>query len=155
MSRPPTHGMTGTPTHNSWVSMRERCSNPNHSRASSYIGKGIKICKRWDKFENFFDDMGNRPYGKSLERLDRNKNYTPDNCIWATPKQQAVNRDSTHLITANGVTRHLTEWARRLNIQPSAIRWRIANGWGEEQAVTYTPRKDSRRALRKYPIGSW
>lgn len=147
--------MSGTGTHASWVGMRERCRNVNHSRAASYTGKGIKFCARWEKFENFYADMGDRPEGYSLERKDRNKDYTPSNCVWATPKEQAINRDSTHFITAKGKTRHLTEWARRLNIQPSAIRWRIANGWGEEQAVTYTPRKDIRRSVRTKPIGSW
>lgn len=155
MARPPTHGMTGTGAHASWVGMRERCSNPNHSRANSYIGKGIKVCKRWDKFENFYADMGDRPEGHSLERIDRDRDYTPENCVWATPKEQAINRDTTHFLTANGQTLHLTEWARKLDIQPSAIRWRLENGWPVEKAVTATPRKDSRRFLRKQPIGSW
>ena len=147
--------MTGTGVHASWVSMRERCRNPNIARAKIYSGKGITVCKRWEKFENFYADMGDRPEGKSLERLDRNKNYTMANCIWASPRDQAINRDSTRLITANGKTMHLTDWARKLNVQPSAIRWRIDNGWSEERAVTTKARKDMRRALRTQPIGSW
>ena len=154
MGRPPTHGLSHTPTWNAWSNMRDRCRNPKATRGL-YFKKGIKVCKRWEIFENFLLDMGHRPNGKSLERIDRGGDYKPSNCTWATAKEQAVNRDTTHLITARGITKHLTDWARDLNIQPSAIRWRIANGWGEEQAVTYPPRRDSRRGLRTKPIGSW
>lgn len=120
-----------------------------------YARKGIKVCKRWDRFENFYADMGKCPNGYSLERIDRNGDYKPSNCKWATPREQAINRDSTHFLTAHGKTMHLTDWARKLNIQPSAIRWRLENGWTEEQAVTVKARKDMRRAFRTMPIGSW
>ena len=152
MARPPRHGMTGTPTFISWSAMIARCSNPKTARFKYYLGKGITVCPGWQRFENFLADMGERPNGKTLERLDSSRGYYPANCVWATPKEQALNRPTTRMITAGYKTQSLTDWARQLNIQPSAIRWRIQHGWGEEQAVTYTPRRDKRRDQRKTPI---
>lgn len=84
---------TRTPTYNSWRKMKERCTNPNHDRYPRYGGRGIKICDRWlHSFQNFLEDMGNRPYGKTLDRIDPNGNYEPSNCRWATIKQQARNK---------------------------------------------------------------
>lgn len=76
----------------SWAAMIQRCTNPNNHAYRRYGGRGIKICKRWRKFENFIADMGRRPTGKSLDRKDNDGNYSPANCEWATPKQQANNR---------------------------------------------------------------
>ena len=152
MGRPPVHGLSKTPTWESWEAMMQRCYNPKVNRWKYYGGKGIKVCDAWHNFDNFFWAMGERPKGSTLDRIDRNKDYSPSNCRWSTPYIQAINRSSTHWITAKGKTRTLTDWARRLNIQPSAIRWRIANGWGEEQAVTFTPRRDIRRNQRRKPI---
>lgn len=82
------HGMNGTPTHNSWLSMRRRC-NSNDPR---YGGRGITICERWSSFVNFLADMGERPTGTSIDRKDNDGNYEPNNCRWSTPKEQAANR---------------------------------------------------------------
>ena len=152
MGRPPVHGLSGSPTWNSWMGMITRCTNPRIARARSYAKKGITFCARWKKFGNFLEDMGFRPYGMTLERKNRLGHYEPSNCIWASPKVQAVNRSSTHLISAKGKTMCLTDWARKLNIQPSAIRWRLNHGWGEKAAVTCMPRRDVRRAYRVTPL---
>lgn len=87
------HGMTGTPTFISWCVMKSRCLNPNATAYNRYGGRGIRVCKRWLRsFKNFLEDMGERPTGKSLDRRKTTGNYTPKNCRWATPKEQANNR---------------------------------------------------------------
>lgn len=87
-----THGMYGTPTYKSWQAMLKRCYAPGNASYDNYGGRSIKVCKRWRKFENFFADMGERPDGMTLDRLEVNKNYTPKNCRWATRTQQRANR---------------------------------------------------------------
>lgn len=86
------HGMRYTSTYRSWVSMRQRCKNPNATGYQNWGGRGITVCARWDKFSAFLEDMGERPPGTTLERVDNDGDYTPDNCVWATYKQQAANQ---------------------------------------------------------------
>jgi len=94
-----THGLTQSPTYRSWSSMRTRCGNPNYVNADSYSGRGIKICDRWlNSFENFLEDMGERPIGTSLDRINVDGNYEPSNCRWATKKEQANNRRKMRMI---------------------------------------------------------
>ena len=86
------HGMTNTPTWKSWISMLDRCNNPNAPKFHHYGGRGIKVCDRWSSFENFFEDMQERPAGRTLDRIDVNGDYFLDNCRWATHKEQRANR---------------------------------------------------------------
>jgi len=99
-----THGQSGSGSHRSWLAMRVRCSNSNNKDWEYYGGKGVVICARWDRFENFFEDMGERPEGKTLDRLDPEKAYSPENCRWATPMEQVMNRSISKRVLKEGVS---------------------------------------------------
>ena len=93
-----THGLTRTPTYETWRSMLGRCLNLNAPSARHYSGRGITVCERWRTFENFLADMGVRPYGRTLDRIDNDGNYEPGNCRWATPKEQRANQRPRSLV---------------------------------------------------------
>ena len=136
-----THGYSGTPTHVTWKSMKKRCNpgraDTHHQRF--YSDRGVKVCERWQKFDAFLADMGVRPVGHTLDRIDVNGDYEPGNCRWATKAEQSANTRQNVRITANGETLHISEWARRIGVRHSAIWMRIHRyGWSPERAVTQT-----------------
>ena len=125
-----------TTTYRSWQNMRTRCLNPNSPAYKDYGGRGITIGQRWEKFENFLEDMGEAPTGLQLDRINNNKGYYKENCRWATSKQNNRNRRSNHLITHNGQTQCLTAWAEEFNINRSTLWDRLRQGWSTEKALT-------------------
>ena len=132
-----THGMSYTREHNIWNHMKQRCLNENDKNYKDYGARGIKVCKRWLKFENFYKDMGKAPINKSIDRINNNGNYEPDNCRWATMKEQANNKRYNHLLTFNGKTQTIAQWSEELNIKRSTLSQRLRYGWNIERALSY------------------
>lgn len=132
-SKNKTHGMSRTIAYRAWDTMKKRCNNPNCVKFKNYGGRGIKVCERWLKFENFISDMGHPPEGFSLDRIDVNGGYEPSNCRWATKQQQSDNRRSVKKITYNDVTLSITEWARSLGISRSTFIDRMTAGFPPEK----------------------
>lgn len=123
-------------------SMKKRCYSPNANAYDSYGGRGIKVCERWllgkgEGFKNFITDMGPRPAGHTIERLNVDSDYSPENCIWATRKAQSNNRRNNVRLTLNGTTKTATEWAHSLGLRGGdVIMRRIKNGVPIEIALT-------------------
>lgn len=125
-----------TRSYSIWRNMKARCSNPNNTHWDYYGGKGIKVCDRWQSFNNFFEDMGESPDETTIERIDGNRDYEPSNCKWATHTEQMRNVSRNVNLTHNGVTQCLAEWARHINVSFTTLRNRIQRGWSVEKAVT-------------------
>lgn len=119
-----------------WHGMKQRCLNPNNPRWMSYGGRGIKICKEWMVFDNFLKDMGFPPDDKTLDRLDNDDHYRPSNCRWATRIEQQNNMRSNHLITYQGQTKNITQWATHLCINKSTLAKRFGRGWPVNRALS-------------------
>lgn len=132
-----THGMRATPEYAIWCAMRSRTSNPNSRVFRIYGGRGISVCQRWkDSFEAFIADVGRRPSPKhSLERLDVNGDYTPENVVWASMKTQQRNRRNNHMLTIGSETKCLAEWAEISGIQYATLLRRVKVGWSPYDAV--------------------
>lgn len=135
-ARSRTHGMSHTHLYRAWAGMWERCTKPAHKSYAFYGGRGITVCKRWELFENFYADMGERPEGMTLDRRDNEQGYAPDNCFWATHTEQMNNTRSIRRLTYGGETLTLAEWALRLGVTKRAIKARITYGWGTERICT-------------------
>lgn len=118
-----------TPTVISWTGMKQRCKNPKDPSMKRYGGRGISFDPRWELFENFLEDMGERPQGTTLDRVDNNKGYSKENCRWATSIQQMNNTSQNVFITHKEITMTVSEWSRRVNIPSNVIRWRVKKGW--------------------------
>lgn len=114
------HGFYGSPTYKSWSEMKYRCGN---KKRLDYVDVGY--CERWESFENFLEDMGERPKGKTIDRIDGSLGYSPSNCRWADKFVQAENRKSTHYFTHNGQTLMLKDWAKFTGVKRSTLAQRI------------------------------
>lgn len=124
-----THGMHASPTYKSWASAKQRCANPNATGFEEYGGSGIKMCARWaNSFEDFLADMGTRPKGKTLDRINNAKGYEPGNCRWATAQEQQENRRDFIRVIHEGESLSLFELAERTGFQRSTLWERYRKG---------------------------
>lgn len=137
-SRSKTHGMSKTRLYGIWNGIKSRCNNPRRKKYPDYGGRGIKVCEKWEKsFEAFRDWSMANGYADDLtiDRIDINGDYCPDNCRWVTTQQQANNRRSNIHLTYHGETHNLTEWSSITGIPMATIRRRIELGWSHEEAL--------------------
>ena len=123
------HGMYKSRAYQVWDAIKSRCLNPNNNHYHRYGGRGITLCKRWQKFENFLEDMGEPPKGMTIDRKNNNRGYMPSNCRWATPQQQANNRYTNTYITYKGKTQTIAEWSRETGVRYSRLVYRMKIGW--------------------------
>lgn len=128
-------------TYKTWKEMRQRCNNKNNHAYNNYGGRGITICKEWDSFEKFFEDMGVKTDGMSLDRINNNKGYSPDNCRWATKKEQALNRRSNRRIAYDGKIMTISEWAESIGMKFDTLWMRLNRGKTFKDAIEIPVRK--------------
>lgn len=143
------HGLYRSPEYYVWDAMIQRCTNPNAKTYRYYGERGITVCERWRKFENFYADMGPRPTPKhEIDRFPNNDGgYEPGNVRWATRKEQSNNRRDNRLLTLNGETKTMQQWCDTLELNYKTVSERIRRyGWTTEQALTLKPQKGKRPA---------
>lgn len=140
-----THGMSHTKPHMIWCNMRRRCGEPDNNAYHRYGGRGIKVCDRWmESFENFWEDMKDGySDGMTLDRIDNDGNYCPENCQWATMKEQSNNRRNNTYLTFNDKTLTLSQWQEEVGIAQGTLSQRLQNGWSVEKTLT-TPVKTNK-----------
>jgi len=125
-----------SPTYSSWKAMMARCYYNKQKSFNSYGGRGIEVDPWWHSFSNFLADMGDRPEGCSIERVNTKRNYWKGNCIWLPMEQQAKNKGETHLITWRLRTMCLTDWAKEMGCHYMTLQTRLRRGWSVEKALT-------------------
>lgn len=131
------HNQTFSPTHTTWRGMLERCRYKNNKRYDRYGGRGISVCKEWYDFNNFIRDMGERPEGKTLDRIDLNGNYCKENCRWATLIEQANNRTNNHNLTYKGMTKTLKQLADIIGMDRHTIKNKLNQGWVIDEIINH------------------
>jgi hypothetical protein len=149
--RDTSHGMYGTRLYRVWNNMKRRCyteSTPSYAR---YGGRGITVCAEWHDFKNFHDWAVRNGYKEdadygdcTIDRIDNNGDYCPENCRWVSMKQQQRNRGNNRLITHDGETKTVAEWSELLQMDSSVIKTRLYRGWDEDRALTTPLRKRGR-----------
>lgn len=146
-----THGMSGSRVYKAWCQMIRRCRNPKDSSYPRYGGRGIRVCRRWLKFENFLADMGPRPSDRAtggrctIERRDNDGGYSPSNCKWATYKEQSRNRRLTKFVNLFGRRRTLGEWCEIFKKPYGLVHGRVKAGMTYERALFKEKRHQDRK----------
>jgi hypothetical protein len=136
-----THGASGGKTYRIWCGINARCKTASATGFSRYGGRGLKVCRRWQKYENFLQDMGECPKGKSIERKNNNGGYTKTNCYWATPAQQSRNTCRTRFVMVRGTKKVARDAAVKNGVSVSAFKARLYKyGWSVEQACGLLPK---------------
>lgn len=131
------HGMTEHYLYRTWISMRSRCNDKNKDSYKHYGARGIKVCKRWDDFTLFLQDMGDRPKGTTLDRIDNDGDYEPNNCRWASKEVQTFNRRGNKILTHNNISMRVVDWARVTGIKYNTLNARVGLlGWNHKDALT-------------------
>lgn len=143
-----THGMTETRIYRIWGHMKNRCYNQNDEKYELYGGRGIVVCDEWlHNFQAFYDWAIKNGYAEDLtiDRLDNNKGYSPNNCRWATNWEQSNNKRTSRILTLNGESHTVAEWGKITRINSRTIENRILNGWSDEKALTTPVKKRKKR----------
>lgn len=143
---PKTHGKRYTKIYHIWLSMKDRCNNERCSDYRFYGGRGIFVCEEWQSFEPFDEWAMANGYedGLTIDRIDNNAGYSPENCRWITRKEQCYNRRSNHYIEYNGKTQTITQWAKECGLTEQVLSGRLRNGWDIDRAL-HTPTKKMNR----------
>lgn len=131
-----THGKHCHELYLTWYGMIQRCDNDTHISYDNYGGRGVTVCERWYSFDNFISDMGERPMGFTLDRIDNDIGYSPSNCKWSNRIDQANNRRDNQIITYNGETLSHSQWSQRLFNDMYTVRQRLHLGWSIEDTLT-------------------
>lgn len=129
------HGKSGSRTYCIWHAMRSRCHNERAANFRNYGGRGISVCHEWHTIDGFIASMGEAPDGMTLERIDNEKGYSPENCRWATMAEQANNKRTNVVLTFNGKSQTISEWARELNVGKTTIHNRLLRGLSASEAL--------------------
>lgn len=144
------HGMRRKKIYTVWHNMIRRCSDPKNKHYTRYGGRGITFSPHWASFNHFFADVGDIPYqGATLDRIDNNAGYYPDNVRWSTHQEQANNTSRNHFLTLHGETLTVSQWARKLQIHPQTIFQRLRLGWPVERLLTTPPQRQYQRTAHK------
>lgn len=126
-----------TPEYRSWRAMRTRCENPKHHAYARYGGRGITVCDRWKDYSNFLSDMGRRPtLAHTLDRIDNDRGYEPENCRWADRQTQILNRSTSRKVTFRGQALGAKEMANAYGLSHQVVNYRLKAGWSLEHALT-------------------
>lgn len=140
-----THGMSMQKSglYRIWGNIKQRCTNPNNTSYKNYGGRGITLCKRWYKFENFLADLKERPEGMTLDRINNNKGYSPNNVRWVTIAENTRNTRRCVMVKIKGVSKPINVWCREFGVPYTTFKQRRRNGWDLVKAVSTLP--DARR----------